>query len=87
MNLDSKTDKLNAKSRHDNSLGILTKKFIHLIKHSPENTIDLNEAVKALNVQKRRIYDITNVLEGFILKHFLKIIIFFQRHWFYRKKS
>ena len=26
--------------------------------------MDLNEAVKSLNVQKRRIYDITNVLEG-----------------------
>ena len=26
--------------------------------------IDLNEAVKLLKVQKRRIYDITNVLEG-----------------------
>jgi len=26
--------------------------------------LDLNEAVKLLNVQKRRIYDITNVLEG-----------------------
>lgn len=26
--------------------------------------IDLNEAMQTLNVQKRRIYDITNVLEG-----------------------
>lgn len=26
--------------------------------------MDLNEAVKTLDVQKRRIYDITNVLEG-----------------------
>lgn len=29
-------------------------------------TIDLNETVKELRVQKRRIYDITNVLEGII---------------------
>ena len=27
-------------------------------------TIDLNRAAEALKVQKRRIYDITNVLEG-----------------------
>ena len=27
-------------------------------------TIDLKQAAKQLNVQKRRIYDITNVLEG-----------------------
>ena len=27
-------------------------------------TIDLNKAAFELNVQKRRIYDITNVLEG-----------------------
>ena len=26
--------------------------------------VDLNEASRHLNVQKRRIYDITNVLEG-----------------------
>jgi transcription factor E2F3 len=50
--------------RVDHSLGILTKNFIELIKRSPDNTIDLNDAVKILNVQKRRIYDITNVLEG-----------------------
>lgn len=54
--------------RVDHSLGILTKNFIELIKRSPDNTIDLNDAVKILKVQKRRIYDITNVLEGFKLK-------------------
>ena len=43
---------------------MLTKKFIQLIKSAPNLTIDLNEAVRELNVQKRRIYDITNVLEG-----------------------
>ena len=75
---------MNSKSRQDNSLGILTKKFIHLIKNSPDNTVDLNEAVKALNVQKRRIYDITNVLEGFINSYL--IIHYSFRHWFYRKK-
>jgi uncharacterized protein (UPF0335 family) len=50
--------------RHDNSLSILTKKFVQLIRVAPDQTIDLNEAVTELQVQKRRIYDITNVLEG-----------------------
>ena len=42
----------------------LTKKFILLIKEAPEQCVDLNDAVGKLAVQKRRIYDITNVLEG-----------------------
>ncbi|CAI2360569.1 unnamed protein product [Moneuplotes crassus] len=52
------------RTRQENSLGELTKKFIELIKQSENNTIDLNYAVEQLDVQKRRIYDITNVLEG-----------------------
>lgn len=52
------------KQRQDNSLGVLTKDFIKRINHFPEKTIDINEAVGLLKVQKRRIYDITNVLEG-----------------------
>ncbi len=43
---------------------MLTKKFIELIRNSENCTIDLNLAVEELGVQKRRIYDITNVLEG-----------------------
>ncbi|CAI5532512.1 unnamed protein product [Closterium sp. Naga37s-1] len=50
--------------RYDNSLGLLTKKFIDLIKGSDDGTLDLNTAASTLQVQKRRIYDITNVLEG-----------------------
>ncbi len=35
--------------------------------------MDLNEAVEILGVQKRRIYDITNVLEGIgYIKKFTK---------------
>ncbi|KAL4461329.1 hypothetical protein ABPG72_000791 [Tetrahymena utriculariae] len=52
------------KNRHDNSLSVLTKRFVQLIQNSPNQTIDLNQTVYNLNVQKRRIYDITNVLEG-----------------------
>lgn len=46
--------------RYDNSLGYLTKKFIELIQNSENGAIDLNEITRQLNVQKRRIYDITN---------------------------
>nr|CAC17702.1 transcription factor (E2F) [Oxybasis rubra] len=50
--------------RYDSSLGLGTKKFINLIKHAEEGILDLNKAADTLEVQKRRIYDITNVLEG-----------------------
>ncbi|EDW80262.1 uncharacterized protein Dwil_GK21054 [Drosophila willistoni] len=45
------------------SLVLLTQKFVELMKANG-GTIDLKEATKILDVQKRRIYDITNVLEG-----------------------
>ncbi|KAJ8479075.1 hypothetical protein OPV22_022802 [Ensete ventricosum] len=51
-------------SRYDSSLGLLTKKFISLLRHAQDGILDLNEATEILKVQKRRIYDITNVLEG-----------------------
>ncbi|CAF2120710.1 unnamed protein product [Brassica napus] len=44
--------------------GLLTKKFINLIKQAEDGILDLNKAADTLEVQKRRIYDITNVLEG-----------------------
>ncbi|NXX20228.1 E2F2 factor, partial [Podargus strigoides] len=52
------------KTRYDTSLGLLTKKFLRLLSESPDGVVDLNRAAEALEVQKRRIYDITNVLEG-----------------------
>uniref|UniRef100_T1J7V0 E2F/DP family winged-helix DNA-binding domain-containing protein n=1 Tax=Strigamia maritima TaxID=126957 RepID=T1J7V0_STRMM len=52
------------KSRFDTSLGILTKKFVNLLCSAPNGVLDLNKAANELEVQKRRIYDITNVLEG-----------------------
>ncbi|XP_050322773.1 transcription factor E2f1 [Bactrocera neohumeralis] len=51
-------------NRADTSLGILTKKFVDLLQGSPDGVVDLNDASTKLLVQKRRIYDITNVLEG-----------------------
>ncbi|CAI0391345.1 unnamed protein product [Linum tenue] len=50
--------------RYDSSLGLLTKKFVKLIREAEDGIIDLNKAAETLEVQKRRIYDITNVLEG-----------------------
>ncbi|CAI5779911.1 transcription factor E2F3 isoform X2 [Podarcis lilfordi] len=52
------------KTRYDTSLGLLTKKFVQLLSQSPDGVVDLNKAAEVLKVQKRRIYDITNVLEG-----------------------
>ncbi|KAL1140962.1 hypothetical protein AAG570_000888 [Ranatra chinensis] len=51
-------------TRYDTSLGLLTKKFVNLLQMSPRGIVDLNFASVSLDVQKRRIYDITNVLEG-----------------------
>ncbi|KAL5061189.1 hypothetical protein RYX36_032793, partial [Vicia faba] len=50
--------------RYDSSLDLLTKKFINLIKQAEDGILDLNKDADTLEVQKRRIYDITNVLEG-----------------------
>lgn len=55
--------------RYETSLGQLTRKFINLLEGSPEGSINLNDASDILKVQKRRIYDITNVLEGVGLLH------------------
>lgn len=52
------------KNRFDNSLSKLTEEFVKLIHDNREGVVDLNEAADSLRVQKRRIYDITNVLEG-----------------------
>nr|XP_046241757.1 transcription factor E2F4-like [Scatophagus argus]XP_046241766.1 transcription factor E2F4-like [Scatophagus argus] len=47
------------------SLNALTTKFVSLLQEAEDGVMDLREAVRILAVgQKRRIYDITNVLEG-----------------------
>lgn len=51
-------------NRFDTSLGLLTRRFVSLLKDSENGVVDLNIASETLGVQKRRIYDITNVLEG-----------------------
>ena len=59
------------KEKNENSLGELTKNFVNYIKTSGRKTININDLVHELKVKKRRIYDITNVLEGigYIQKH------------------
>lgn len=51
--------------RQDKSLSVLAAKFVNLLQEAPDGILDLKEATYVLAVQqKRRIYDITNVLEG-----------------------
>jgi len=55
----------NALPRFEKSLGLLTTKFVGLLQKSKGGILDLKVAADILEVrQKRRIYDITNVLEG-----------------------
>lgn len=49
-------------NRLDTSLSLLTKRFVDLLSES--GVVDLNQCSQTLHVQKRRLYDITNVLEG-----------------------
>ena len=60
------------KSRQCNSLDELTKKFMKCVIEAKNSSINLNSVMKKIKVKKRRIYDITNVLEG---KSFIYIII------------
>ncbi|GIY91010.1 transcription factor E2F4 [Caerostris darwini] len=58
-------DLLGIPSRHEKSLGLLTTKFVSLLQEAKDGVLDLKVAADTLAVrQKRRIYDITNVLEG-----------------------
>merc|ERR1711981_166404 len=62
MTMDTPGD---SSSRFEKSLGLLTTKFVTLLQEAEGGILDLKLAADTLNVkQKRRIYDITNVLEG-----------------------
>ncbi|XP_003424885.1 transcription factor E2F4 [Nasonia vitripennis] len=55
----------NQQSRYEKSLGLLTTRFVTLLQKAKDGVLDLKVAADLLEVrQKRRIYDITNVLEG-----------------------
>lgn len=57
-------NKKQKRQRQENSLDELTKEFIDYVLKSTSKDIYINDLVKKLKVKKRRIYDITNVLEG-----------------------
>ncbi|NWX41805.1 E2F6 factor, partial [Steatornis caripensis] len=52
------------KPRFDASLVSFTRKFMDLVRRAPDGVLDLNEVATTLGVRKRRVYDITNVLDG-----------------------
>ena len=60
----SNLHKKQKRQRQENSLDELTKAFIDYVKDTKKTEININDVVKKLKVKKRRIYDITNVLEG-----------------------
>ncbi|KAK7913056.1 hypothetical protein WMY93_013267 [Mugilogobius chulae] len=62
---DSEVPELTHKPRSLKSLTRIAVRFVELMHNSEGGRLDLKEAVRVLAVtQKRRIYDITNVLEG-----------------------
>lgn len=63
----SLSKKVNSKKkiiRKHTPLGEITKKFFDYIIIHRLKTFDIKKASEDLNIPKRRIYDITNVLEG-----------------------
>ncbi|TDH04312.1 hypothetical protein EPR50_G00151640 [Perca flavescens] len=52
------------KTRYDTSLGFLTQRFAEMLRRSADGVLDLNLVAQELNAPKRRVYDVTNVLEG-----------------------
>ena len=73
--------------RQENSLCQLTKKVLQYIRNKKKLNININELVKELGVKKRRIYDITNVLQGigYIEKKGKNEIIWIKNHLFNKK--
>ena len=89
MNQKTYLNKKQKKQRQENSLDELTRSFINYVKETKNVKININEIVKKLKVKKRRIYDITNVLEGKILNIIFIFSYFFLkvRYRRYKKRS
>ncbi|XP_029318450.1 transcription factor E2F6 isoform X2 [Cottoperca gobio] len=54
-------------TRQDVSLGMLTQRFLELLLAAPDGSVDLRQVTTSLQTRRRRVYDITNVLEGISL--------------------
>jgi transcription factor E2F3 len=50
--------------KEDTSLSAVTQRFLALLLKAHGGELDLNQAASELGVPKRRMYDITNVMEG-----------------------
>ncbi|XP_073348877.1 transcription factor E2F6 [Pagrus major] len=53
--------------RQDVSLGVLTRRFLDQMLAAPDNSLDIRQVIIDLQTRRRRIYDITNVMEGISL--------------------
>ncbi|KAI4792972.1 hypothetical protein KUCAC02_033011 [Chaenocephalus aceratus] len=51
-------------SRYNLSLGLLTQRFLELLLAAPDGVVDLGYVTTSLQTRRRRVYDITAVLEG-----------------------
>ena len=52
-------------SRKNKSLGVLAENFINTFRHCPSGSdIVVDKAAQALGVERRRIYDVVNILES-----------------------
>ena len=58
------TSNSNKKTRQSKSLSLLCERFLSLYSSGYENLISLDEVCSTLGVERRRIYDIVNVLEA-----------------------
>ncbi|KAL8248719.1 hypothetical protein R6Q59_005587 [Mikania micrantha] len=62
--LDSETKNPNLYSRKEKSLGVLCSNFLRLYNREGVESIGLDNAANQLGVERRRIYDIVNILES-----------------------